>query len=52
MKDKGLRMQRYGKSALSAFFALLNQINDVHVSSLLLHPELVIRDSCAQVSEK
>ena len=36
----------------SAFFALLNQINDVHVSSLLLHPELVIRDSCAQVSEK
>ena len=30
----------------SAFFALLNQINDVHVSSLLLHPELVVRDSC------
>ena len=31
----------------SAFFALLNQINDVHVSSLLLHPELIPRGSCA-----
>lgn len=34
----------------SAFFALLNQINDVHVSSLLLHPELVPRDSCASIA--
>ena len=36
----------------SAFFALLNQFNDVHVSSLLLHPELVQRDSCAPVAKK
>ena len=35
----------------SAFFALLNQINDVHVSSLLLHPELVARGSCAAIAE-
>ena len=32
----------------SAFFALLNQINGVHVTSLLLHPELVERASCAR----
>ena len=31
----------------SAFYALMNQLNNVHVSSLLLHPELVCRDSCA-----
>ena len=36
----------------SAFFALLNQFNDAHVSSLLLHPELVQRNSCAAVSQK
>ena len=36
----------------SAFFALLNQINEVHVSSLLLHPELVIRNSCASICVK
>ena len=35
----------------SAFFALLNQFNDVHVSSLLLHPELVQRSSCAPASK-
>ena len=31
----------------SAFFALLNQFNNVYVSSLLLHPELIQRASCA-----
>ena len=31
----------------SAFYAMLNQLNNVHPSSLLLHPELVERDSCA-----
>ena len=31
----------------SAFYALMNQLNNVHVSSLLLHPELICRDSCA-----
>lgn len=36
----------------SAFFALLNQLNDVHVSALLLHPELIERASCASVTEK
>ena len=36
----------------SAFFALLNQINDVHVSSLLLHPELIARGSCAAITEE
>ena len=36
----------------SAFFALLNQLNNVHVSSLLLHPELIERSSCAPVPEK
>ena len=36
----------------SAFFALLNQINNVYVNSLLLHPELIQRASCAVVSEK
>ena len=35
----------------SAFFALLNQFNNVHVSSLLLHPELVERDSCAPAAK-
>ena len=32
----------------SAFYAMLNQLNNVHPSSLLLHPELVERDSCAK----
>lgn len=30
----------------SAFYALMNQLNNVHVSSLLLHPELICRNSC------
>ena len=34
----------------SAFFAMLNQLNEVHVSSLLLHPELIERASCASVA--
>lgn len=33
----------------SAFFALLNQINGVHVTSLLLHPELIERASCTSI---
>lgn len=36
----------------SAFFALLNQLNNVYVNSLLLHPELVQRASCAEVTSK
>ena len=36
----------------SAFFALLNQLNEIHVSDLLLHPELIERASCAKVAEK
>ena len=32
----------------SAFYAMLNQLNNVHPSSLLLHPELIERDSCAK----
>ena len=36
----------------SAFFALLNQINNVYVNSLLLHPELIERASCAAPSKK
>ena len=35
----------------SAFFALLSQLNGVHVSSLLLHPELIERSSCAPVGQ-
>lgn len=31
----------------SAFYALTNQMNRVHVSALLLHAELVKRESCA-----
>lgn len=34
----------------SAFYAMLNQIKDVHVSSLLLHPQLIQRGSCAPVN--
>ena len=33
----------------SAFYAMLNQLNNVHPSSLLLHPELIERASCAPV---
>lgn len=33
----------------SGFYAMLNQLNNVHVTSLLLHPELIQRDSCANV---
>ena len=36
----------------SAFYAMLNQMNNVHPSSLLLHPELVERASCAKVNAK
>jgi LacI family transcriptional regulator len=36
----------------SGFYAMLNQLNNVHVTSLLLHPELIERDSCATVTEK
>ncbi len=36
----------------SAFFAMLNQVNNVCLSSLLLHPELVQRASCAEVTSK
>ena len=36
----------------SALYALTSQINGVHVSSLLLHAELIERSSCAPVSEK
>ena len=35
----------------SAFYALTSQINHVSVSSLLLHAELVVRDSCAPVTQ-
>ena len=34
----------------SAFYAMLNQLNNVHVTALLLHPELVERASCANVT--
>lgn len=34
-----------------AFYALSSQMNHVCVSSLLLHAELVVRGSCAQVTE-
>ena len=36
----------------SAFYARLNQLNNVHVSSLLLHPELIERASCAPAPKK
>lgn len=36
----------------SAFYAMLNQLNNVHVSSLLLHPELIERASCAPAPKK
>ena len=36
----------------SAFYAMLNQLNNVHVTSLLLHPELIERASCTTVTEK
>ena len=36
----------------SAFYAMLNQLHNVHVTSLLLHPELIERASCAEVAEK
>ena len=35
----------------SAFYALTSQMNHVSVSSLLLHAELVVRGSCAPVTE-
>ena len=35
----------------SAFYALTSQINHVCVSSLLLHAELIVRDSCAHVTQ-
>ena len=36
----------------SGFYAMLNQLNNVHPSSLLLHPELIERASCAAITEK
>ncbi len=36
----------------SGFFAMLNQLHNVHVTSLLLHPELVERASCATIASK
>ena len=36
----------------SAFFALLNQLSNVYVSSHLLHPQLIQRASCAPVTKK
>ena len=33
----------------SAFYAMLNQLNNVHVGALLLHPVLIERASCAAV---
>lgn len=36
----------------SAFYAMLNQLNNVHVTSLLLHPELIERASCTTVTKK
>lgn len=36
----------------SGFYAMLNQLNNVHVTSLLLHPELIERASCTTVNEK
>ena len=36
----------------SAFYAMLNQLSNVHVSSLLLHPELIERSSCAPAAKK
>jgi len=36
----------------SAFYAMLNQLNNVHVTSLLLHPELIERASCITVTKK
>lgn len=36
----------------SGFYAMLNQLNNVHVTSLLLHPELIERASCTTVTEK
>lgn len=36
----------------SAFYAMLNQLNNVHPSSLLLHPELIERASCAPICKK
>ena len=36
----------------SGFYAMLNQLNNVHVTSLLLHPELIERASCTEIAEK
>ena len=36
----------------SGFYAMLNQLNNVHVTSLLLHPEMIERASCTTVTEK
>jgi len=39
--------QDRGNLGKSAFYALTSQLNQVHVSSLLLHAELITRGSCA-----
>ena len=36
----------------SGFYAMLNQLHNVHVTALLLHAELIERDSCTNVAEK
>lgn len=35
----------------SAFYAFTSQFNHIAVSTLLLHPQMVIRDSCAPISK-
>lgn len=44
---------RQNRSALgkSAFYAMSSLLNKVAISSLLLHPELMIRSSCASMAE-
>lgn len=36
----------------SAFYAFTSQFNHVAISTLLLHPKLVVRESCAQIHKK
>jgi len=44
---------RQNRTALgmSAFYALSSQLSSVFLSTFLLHPELVVRSSCAQVAQ-
>ena len=52
--DPPLTSVRQNRTELgkSAFYALDSQINQVHLSILLLHAELIRRDSCGPVPEK